>query len=271
MSELATRSIDNADRARLAWAAETLVSQRSLVMRIAEVVGGGLDRLGGRIFGGRMVGNMLASGGAKARFDALVEDAMWRGYRVAIAGLAPESDRGPRAWLAKAMVSLSGAASGFVGLPGLAVDLPVTTTLILRSIAETARAQGEDLSSDDTRRACLQVFAFGGGRPEEDAEQGYWGARVALGLLPTEQLVGQAARFFGRALSQKLMAQAIPGIGALAGGSLNYLFMDYYQAMARVHFTVRAIERRSGDPAAVRRLFDELVQTAREKRRLAGS
>jgi len=34
----------------------------------------------------------------------------------------------------------------------------------------------------------------------------------------------------------------VPGIGALAGGSLNYMFMDYYQQMARVHFTLRDLE-----------------------------
>jgi hypothetical protein len=253
--------MNETDQAVLEWAADTLVNQRSLVMRIAELVGSGLDRvsrIGGHLFADRW----------RERLDELVEDAMWRGYRVAIIGLRPEGDGRARVWLHKAMASASGAASGFVGMPGLAVDLPVTTALILRSVAEIGRSKGEDITSDDTRRACLEVFAFGGPATEDDeAEKGYWAARVALNFLPTERLVMQAARMFGAAVSQKLVAQAVPGIGALAGGSLNYMFMDYYQQMARVHFTLRDLERRY-DAGSVRAQFDALVREARERRKL---
>ena len=38
--------------------------------------------------------------------------------------------------------------------------------------------------------------------------------------------------------------------------------MDYYQRMARVHFTIRALERRH-DPDAVRACFDSLVRAAK--------
>ena len=60
-------------------------------------------------------------------------------------------------------------------------------------------------------------------------------------------------------LSQKYLTQAVPLIGAAAGGTLNYVFMDYYQQMARVHFTLRELERRH-DPDAVRACFDSLVR-----------
>jgi hypothetical protein len=256
------------DQDRLRWAAVTLVSQRGLVMRVVETIGGGLDRVS------RMGGRFLGTGW-RDRVDALAEDAMWRGYRVAILGLKPAGTRRPLVWLHKAMASASGAASGFLGMPGLAVDLPVTTTLILRSIAEIARESGEDISTDDTRRACLEVFAFGGpvisdgdgSQTDDEAERGYWAARMALNFLPTERLVVQAARVFGGAISQKILAQAVPGVGAVAGGSLNYVFMTYYQQMARVHFTVRSLERSTGDPAGVRACFDALVREAREARR----
>jgi hypothetical protein len=253
--------MNETDQAVLEWAADTLVNQRSIVMRIADLVGVGLDRI-------TNVGGRLVTDGLREKLDALIEDAMWRGYSVAIAGLKPEADRQPWAWLHKAMASASGAASGFVGMPGVAIDLPMTTALILRSVAEIARSKGEDIASDDTRRACLEVFAFGGPATEDDeAEKGYWAARLALTFLPTERLVVQAARMFGTAVSQKLMAQAVPGIGALAGGSLNYMFMDYYQQMARVHFSVRDLERRY-DAASVRAEFDVLVRQARARRKL---
>ena len=67
-------------------------------------------------------------------------------------------------------------------------------------------------------------------------------------------------------LSQKYLAQAVPLLGAAAGTTLNYVFMDYYQTMARVHFTLRDLERRH-DPAVVRACFDRLVRQERERRR----
>ncbi len=40
-------------------------------------------------------------------------------------------------------VAITGAAGGFFGLPGLLVELPITTTVMLHSIVEIARSQGE--------------------------------------------------------------------------------------------------------------------------------
>jgi ribosomal protein L35AE/L33A len=39
--------------------------------------------------------------------------------------------------------------------------------------------------------------------------------------------------------------------------------MDYYQQMARVHFSIRAVERRHGADGAVRACFDQLLRQAR--------
>ena len=47
------------------------------------------------------------------------------------------------------------------------IELPVTTTLMLRAIAEIARHQGEDLSTLEARLACLEVFAYGAKRTDE--------------------------------------------------------------------------------------------------------
>jgi len=141
--------------------------------------------------------------------------------------------------------------------------------MIIRSLAEIARAHGEDIASDECRRACLEVLIMGGPETEDDEiEIGYWSTRAALGQLGIQNLVNQAAKRFGLALSNKVGAQLVPAIGAVAGASLNYIFMDYYQQMARVHFTIRAVERSTGDPAAVRACFDRLVREAREAKRL---
>ena len=43
------------------------------------------------------------------------------------------------------------------------------------------------------------------------------------------------------ALGQKLAAQAVPLLGAVAGASINYTFVRYYQQIAHVHFGLRRL------------------------------
>lgn len=65
--------------------------------------------------------------------------------------------------LHKALATASGAAGGAFGLVALPVELPLSTIIMMRSIAEIARSEGEDPSQPETALACLQVFALGGG------------------------------------------------------------------------------------------------------------
>ena len=52
--------------------------------------------------------------------------------------------------LHKALATASGAAGGAFGLVALPVELPVSTVVMLRSIADIARSEGEDLSDPET-------------------------------------------------------------------------------------------------------------------------
>ena len=42
-------------------------------------------------------------------------------------------------------------------------------------------------------------------------------------------------------LGQKLAAQTVPVLGAVAGASVNYVFTRYYQQIAHVHFGLRRL------------------------------
>lgn len=61
----------------------------------------------------------------------------------------------------KAAVAASGGVGGFFGLKSLAIELPVSTTIMLRSIADIAREQGESINSIEMKMACLEVLALG--------------------------------------------------------------------------------------------------------------
>jgi len=260
--------LDNADRARLAEAAGILLDARGIVIRSSEWLGGRLHGMGRRFaeFGPQLLGEDW-----QARYQAVVEGALRNAYRVGTFGLAGESRRRPWRWFNKLVAAATGGASGFVGVPGIAADLPLTTCLMMRSIAEIARSHGEDLGSTETRQACIEVFAFGGPEIEdEDIDIAYWTIRGSLSHASLTLLIRQVAARFGLMLSQKYLTQAVPLIGAAAGSTLNYVFMDYYQQMARVHFTLRELERRH-EPDAVRACFDGLVRQARERRARLGA
>jgi hypothetical protein len=157
-----------------------------------------------------------------------------------------------------------GAAGGFLGPVGLAIELPMTTMLLLRTIADTARREGEDLNDLDTRLACLEVFALGSPSPADDAaETGFFELRTALaielsrggGALATlwgggspaaGALVQVLAKRFGVVVSQKAAARALPVIGAVTAAGLNALFFEHYLDVARGQFARRRLERRWG-------------------------
>ena len=145
-------------------------------------------------------------------------------------------------WFGAATVAVSGFAGGAAGLPGTLVELPVTTTLLMRAILEVARSEGEDLATDEARLACLEVFALGGPEVADNAaESGYFVARLGMaellrqaagqglrGVMP--RAVATVATRFGVPVAWKLAGQAIPLAGAAAGAALNVAFLDHFQA-----------------------------------------
>jgi hypothetical protein len=178
----------------------------------------------------------------------------------------------------RAMVLVSGAVGGFFGLPGLIVELPISTTLMLRSIADIARSEGEDLSSVDTHLACITVFALGGrSRGDNAAETAYYAVRAALTRTLTEaaefiaqrgiaeegtpiviRMMANLASRFGVIVTDKVAAEMIPVLGAVGGASINLLFISYFQAAARGHFTVRRLERKYGEEL-VKREYEKVL------------
>lgn len=187
-------------------------------------------------------------------------------------------DRGSSSnWWHRLAVVATGAGGGAFGLPALAIELPVSTTIMLRSIADIARSEGEDLSSPDTKLQCVQVLALGGNSKGDDGtESGYFAARAALAKSISEaaahltkkglsqhgapaivRLISQIASRFSIVVSEKAAAQAVPIVGALGGAVINTLFIDHFQDMGRGHFIVRRLERQHGQ-AEVRQIYDSL-------------
>ena len=71
------------------------------------------------------------------------------------------------------------------------------------------------------------------------------------------KFITQIATRFGASVSQKVAAQAVPGIGAVGGAIINLLFIDHFQGIARGHFIVRRLER-NYTPELVRTEYETL-------------
>jgi hypothetical protein len=184
----------------------------------------------------------------------------------------------------KVLATASGAAGGAFGLATLPIELPVSTIIMLRSIAEIARSEGEDPSDPEAALSCIQVFALGGRSGSTDAsESGYFAVRGMLAKGVSEaarfvaerglieegapivvRFISQVASRFGVVLTQKFAAQALPIVGALGGASVNYLFIEHFQETAQGHFTVRRLERAYGKDF-IRGEYEHIAQDGERK------
>jgi len=172
----------------------------------------------------------------------------------------------------KVLAGASGGIGGAFGLAALAVELPVSTTIMLRSIVEIARSEGHDPSALETKLDCLAVFALDGAKSSNPAETAYWVTRIALRQSLAEaasnlagravvdksspavvKLIGAIAARYGVLISEETAAKAMPILGAVGGSVVNVVFMDHFQHMARGHFIIRRLEKRYGADEVQRR------------------
>lgn len=265
------------DCAELERAAVKLLDARNIVIKLSESLADAATSAGGNFAGFLKdktgfdpVARIKEKYGVDVpeKIQNLVHDLLWNVQSGAMLGMDVDGTGDRWGWFHKALVMASGASGGFFGLPGLLWDLPITTTNIMRSVADIARSFPEEhIDSDDTKRACIEVFALGSPLSDDDeAEVGYWAARAGINHATLEALIKVVAARFGVVISDKVLVQSVPIVGALAGAALNYAFIDYYQEMARVHFAVRGVERRAPDPTAVRPCFSKIVGEVRKRR-----
>jgi hypothetical protein len=226
---------------------------------------------------------------ASRRLDRVIEAAILRCLEVAIQSIELTSTAPPATRASTLLAGLTGGVSGFFGLAALPLELPVTTTLMLRAIADMGRHLGEDLSSLEARLACVEVFGLGAGKARGRMDVGYYASRALLSRLAADAstllvergvagatapvvngLVAEVASRFGVVVSERFAASALPVLGAVGGATINVIFMNHFQRIALGHFTIRRLERRYG-PEVVRRHYEALSAQDRARPRLSGT
>ena len=247
-------TIEAEDRDDLVRAVE-LLENPSFIARVTDLIGQPVERL---------ISNLPTR--ASEKLQNSVRMTLHKLLDLSIHTMGGSQRNRARRLTHKIAGGVSGAVGGFFGAPALAIELPLTTTIILRSIADIARSEGEILEDIDARLACLEVFALGGrSKTDDGSETGYFAVRAALakavadaakhiaergltseGAPMIARFVAQIASRFSSVVSEKIATQAVPVIGAIGGAGINLLFVDHFQDMARGHFIIRRLERTHG-------------------------
>jgi hypothetical protein len=249
--------------------AVAILEGRSFVARLTELTGEPVSRLLRRL-----------PAPVTHRINQAVRRTLLRALEIALYRMGSTGLPEPPAALFQLASGVTGGVSGFFGMGTLALELPVTTILMLRSIAGIAVRHGEQLNQPASRLACLEVFALG---PQSkhgmSGETSYYAARAFLAKTVSEaaqnllergaagtsapaiiELITSISSRFGVVVSEKVAAGAIPVVGAIGGAAVNLAFMKHFQQVASAHFVIRQLERRYG-PELVRsryRSFDDL-------------
>lgn len=214
---------------------------------------GPLMRLVNRLGGGIEDQMAHLPTGLRSRIESVTEAALLRAVSVAHQGRrAP--DLGPRA--APALAALTGAMGGAGGLATALVELPVTVTVILHSILRAAEAEGFDTDLPEVRAEALRVLSSGGPLADDDGvNTSFLGARLTLTGAAVQKILAKVVPKFAAAISQKLAAQTVPVLGAVAGAALNTAFVTYYRELAHIRFALLRLSVLHG-AEPVRRAFE---------------
>jgi len=238
--------------------ARSLLENPGFAARLTSALGAPIER-----------GFKMLPKGWHTTLDKTVRVALERALDVALVTLTDKRPRKSSEIFHKIAVGASGGLGGVFGFATLAIELPISTAIMLRSIADIARSEGHELTDIRVRLNCLEVFALGDtGKTSEAGKSAYWAVRAAMRTLVEDaaisltkkgaaqktapavmRLVSSIASRFGVVVSEEAAAKAVPIVGAAAGAVVNVLFIDHFQNMARGHFIIKRLEKKYGEGA----------------------
>ena len=218
----ASTSIDNSDADALCKAIQ-LLERASLAARLANIIGKPVE----------LLGRALPAGASQVIARA-TEKSLKAALKVALFTIQTGPDENSQV-LHRTLAAASGAVGGAFGVFSLPLELPISTVIILRSILDIARSEGENLTDPKSTLSCVEVLGIGGRMQTNDATKSdYFVVRGILAKSVTEaarfiaergiieegspvlvRLMAQIASRFGLVVTQKAAAQTIPVIGAI--------------------------------------------------------
>ena len=258
MTSLAENTTDyNALREAVA-----LMNSPSITAKLANVVGTPVEALLGKL-----------SPSMREKVTGTVTTALHKAADAAMWTMDDKPGSSASAVMHKIGAAASGAIGGFFGFSTVLVEIPVSITIMMRAVADIARAEGFSLADFETRAECVQIFGMDSGEAESPGQH-YFAMKEVLrqvvsltasglaanaasrginGFSSQEaasvlvKLIEAVAARFGVVITEKVAAQLVPVLGAVTGATINTLFTNHYQDLAKVYFTIKRLEQKYGE------------------------
>ena len=159
----------------------------------------------------------------------------------------------------KGIATVEGGATGYSGLPGIAIDIPALVTMNLRAIGEYATYYGFDVTSQRERLWVMNILGYASS-PNDLSKQSALAELVriaqdvarrktweALEEYAFVQIVQRIARAVGIRLTKAKLAQIVPGIGAAVGAGFNAYYTAKVCDAAYYLYRERFLAEKYGD------------------------
>ena len=220
---------------------------------------------------------------AKEGLESIVKKSLTSSLKVALKSVSESSDKSfsesvkgsqKSRLIHTAATAVSGALGGFFGEPGLLVELPITTSLMMRNIVDVGTEFGFDKNDPSFALECLYVFTLGSDKSKDDDhhDSAYFTSRSALQAVINQgaefiaansakvvlenvskgtapmilQFINRVAVYFEIVVTEKMLAEAIPVVGSVGGASINVAFTNHFSQAAKYHFGLKALEKKYG-------------------------
>lgn len=254
--------------------AKTFLETDSVLMSLANRIGRPLDSVLQKL-----------PAGVEGKLSTAVDSALKKSLDLAIKSTPPTTQYSWEESLQKSalhrhahtgLTTVSGAIGGFFGIFGAMAELPVSTTLIMRNIVYVAKDFNFDPADPETALQCMYVLTLGSKKDNDDElDSAYYTARLGFVMAMNNArnvikgvgatVAPQVAKFlnlvakqFGTSVTEKMLAEAVPVLGAVGGAGINALFTDYFGKAARYHFGMLALEKRYG-AEEVERIYKSIL------------
>lgn len=230
--------------------------------------------------GGKPIVKLLevVPGSMKRKLDKAVQKTMLQCLDVAVNSLETAQKAPPKRKLTTLVSTITGGVSGMFGMASLPVELPFSTVLTLRSIAEIARSHGENLQLMQSKLACMEVLALGAPSSDNGSVSSYFTSRRGFAKFSNEAgqilaehgvsaaaspavngFISEIATRFSAVVYERAAAGAVPLVGVIGGAASSAIFMNYFQELAQGHFIVRKLEKIYG-PELIEKEYMQILK-----------
>lgn len=159
----------------------------------------------------------------------------------------------------RALALAEGTATGMMGLPGMAVDIPALIGLALRAVNEYATYYGYDVSLESERYVAMTILAVstGGDSAAKQAAMSEVAKATVMAAkkktwdelqrVAVVRLIQKIAEQLGIRLTKAKLAQILPVVGGAVGGGFNAWYIGKVCFAARMVYRERFLREKYGE------------------------